>query len=91
MEELLWRSYSCAGSEWETNPDLAGTWGLDADFKQEFDKGFRVSSRGAAVSAATVVRRGGFRQDRGVGLELEDRGWGKRTRDSGSSWRGETR
>ncbi|KAG2449913.1 hypothetical protein HYH02_000019 [Chlamydomonas schloesseri] len=40
VEELLWRSYSCAGSEWETNPDLASSWGLDPDFKQEFDKGF---------------------------------------------------
>ncbi|KXZ49182.1 hypothetical protein GPECTOR_22g772 [Gonium pectorale] len=39
VEELMWRSYACS-NEWVENPELAASWGLDWDFKEQFDRGF---------------------------------------------------
>ncbi|KAG2495222.1 hypothetical protein HYH03_006828 [Edaphochlamys debaryana] len=39
VEELMWRSYACS-DEWSDNPELAASWGIDEDFKDDFDKGF---------------------------------------------------
>ena len=40
--DLLWRQY---GDEWEENPDLVMTWGIDFAFKEAFDDGFQVRTR----------------------------------------------
>jgi hypothetical protein len=42
VEELLWRAHTM-GNEWAESPELAGSWGLDEDFKDDFDRGFHVS------------------------------------------------
>ncbi|GIL51039.1 hypothetical protein Vafri_7149 [Volvox africanus] len=45
VEELMWRSYLCS-NEWQENPDLIDSWGVDEDFKEDFDRGFHAYRTG---------------------------------------------
>ncbi|EFJ49622.1 hypothetical protein VOLCADRAFT_89530 [Volvox carteri f. nagariensis] len=45
VEELMWRSYIC-NNEWQENPDLVDSWGVDPDFKEDFDRGFHAYRTG---------------------------------------------
>ncbi len=41
VEELLWRSHCCA-NPWAECPELTSCWGIDADFREDFNLGFQV-------------------------------------------------
>ncbi len=50
MEEMLWRAYA---DEWAQNPDLAAAWGIDHDFKADFELGFSVRAGGRGSTTTT--------------------------------------
>ena len=38
---MVWQDYE---TEWEENPDLLLSWGINEEFHAMFDRGFRVRS-----------------------------------------------
>eukprot|EP00798_Chlamydomonas_sp_ICE-L_P018652 gene18652-25168_t len=51
-EELLWAQYY---DEWNENPDLLQTWGIDIEFKNEFEEGFQAYKTGNWQHARDVL------------------------------------
>lgn len=59
-------------NDWVENPDIAGTWGLTAQFKRDFDQGFQAYREGRWEEAKQVLMRCQYGRSDSQGLLVED-------------------